>query len=557
MEYNPITFVTSFIKIYDTILDERTIEWRFNKFRDIAETGIPICVFVSPDCHDMLSNFTKNYTNVKIMKPVSLSETFVAKQLQCIEYKLPEYRNTEKDTAEFLMLMNAKTEFLHNVAIENPWNSTHFAWIDFSISYIFKNKIETLEYLRILARRKFTDEPFLLIPGCWDKGSEKHLLNLVIWRFCGGFLLGDKQSIIDFHQLYKQYYLYFIEATGHLVWEVNFWAWLEINTEWSPRWYVADHNDSIFKIPTDVFSRSLNEISTKTVYSYPKIDGFVPMQAAHVCLRGRHYLNTRYVNYLVLEKGHFKVSNEGGVIISKNVVSELDPVTNIPIDYHEMNENTVGLTSKSCQHYGLEDIRLYNFNNQIRFIATNINYSPHYTNSMIVGDYHAENRSYLNCRTARSPYGVRCEKNWIPIIRHNDNDEEFFIYKWYPMEIGKLDETTNELTIMYRYPIHAPDFHRARGSTVFIDRGDYLVGVVHFSEESTPRKYYHMLVALDKSTLQPVKYSETFHFQRVGIEFCTGFTIRDMDYIFWISVHDCDATMVSIAMDQIPLCYEF
>jgi hypothetical protein len=125
------------------------------------------------------------------------------------------------------------------------------------------------------------------------------------------------------------------------------------------------------------------------------------------------------------------------------------------------------------------------------------------------------------------------------------------------MEIGKLDPATYKLEIVKRYPIFAPEFNRARGSTRFIDRGDYLVGLVHFSECTLPRRYYHIMVALDRKTLIPMKYSETFSFLHIGIEFCIGFDIKEGNYLFWISSWDRNPMMVQIPIDRIPLGFDF
>ena len=57
--------------------------------------------------------------------------------------------------------------------------------------------------------------------------------------------MGDKQSILDFYDLYVEHAPRFFKETGKLVWEVNIWAWLESNTLWKPTWYLADHNDTM------------------------------------------------------------------------------------------------------------------------------------------------------------------------------------------------------------------------------------------------------------------------------------------------------------------------
>jgi hypothetical protein len=87
--------------------------------------------------------------------------------------------------------------------------------------------------------------------------------------------------------------------------------------------------------------------------------------------------------------------------------------------------------------------------------------------------------------------------------------------------------------------------------------GDALVGVVHFSEDIFPRQYFHMLVQLEKGTYKPLRYSETFYFKHIGVEFCTGFCQKDENYIFWISKKDRNACKISVGIDKIPLSFSF
>ena len=151
------------------------------------------------------------------------------------------------------------------------------------------------------------------------------------------------------------------------------------------------------------------------------------------------------------------------------------------------------------------------------------------------------------------------------------------------MEIGQVNENTNMLEIVKTYPTNPQLFCKVRGSTTFTETEDGLVGLVHFSEEHLPRHYYHMLVLLEKETFRPLKYSEVFYFQKLGVEFCIGMAISNsfapatefskfptttvsgnfpLDdslrslYRFWISRLDRDPMMVTVPVDQIPLKFE-
>ena len=57
-------------------------------------------------------------------------------------------------------------------------------------------------------------------------------------------------------------------------------------------------------------------------------------------------------------------------------------------------------------------------------------------NLMVKGKYNVFNFQLTDIIAIESPYNLQCEKNWTPIASGVEN--EFFIYKWYPMEIGRL-----------------------------------------------------------------------------------------------------------------------
>jgi hypothetical protein len=97
-----------------------------------------------------------------------------------------------------------------------------------------------------------------------------------------------------------------------------------------------------------------------------------------------------------------------------------------------------------------------------------------------------------------------------------------------------------------------------KGSANLVDMGDVLVGVVHFSEELRPRHYFHVLVELDRTTLEPLRYSDPFYFSAVSIEFCIGFSFRGSvvdgqrcgDYGFWISQMDRDPMLIRVPVER-------
>ena len=165
------------------------------------------------------------------MQILNCEETMIAKMLDEYSpvYKLPGHRNEGKDKAKYSIVINSKTEFMSDTVYKNPWNTTHFAWIDFNITYVFSNKSYTYPFIQWLSSQPYISPGCFIIPGCWDKYDNENsykIVNQIYWRFCGGFFLADAHSILHFHQLYEENFPRFLKEYHTLVWEVNFWAWL-------------------------------------------------------------------------------------------------------------------------------------------------------------------------------------------------------------------------------------------------------------------------------------------------------------------------------------------
>jgi hypothetical protein len=84
----------------------------------------------------------------------------------------------------------------------------------------------------------------------YGEGKPFTMMNAVCWRYLGGFLIGPTDSWPAFHE--KQTACV-NEHLPHLVWEVNYWAFLEEMKLIQPIWYLGDHNDTILNVPEIVY----------------------------------------------------------------------------------------------------------------------------------------------------------------------------------------------------------------------------------------------------------------------------------------------------------------
>jgi hypothetical protein len=89
----------------------------------------------------------------------------------------------------------------------------------------------------------------LYIPAIWPKTQVN--FSRVCWRFCGGFFIGDIESILKFNSLYDKYFINIVNKYNVLPWEVSIWAYFELADYFSPYVYYADHNDSMLNVNLD------------------------------------------------------------------------------------------------------------------------------------------------------------------------------------------------------------------------------------------------------------------------------------------------------------------
>jgi hypothetical protein len=157
--------------------------------------------------------------------------------------KLPESRKPSKDTKEFMILMNAKTEFIQLVRSKG-FISSHYVWLDAGISKIFKNPDATLENLH-----KMLDLPLksshIFIPGCHGPQTDlNHLTRVINWRFCGGFFIVPNDLVIPFYSAMLHACEEIRYMTGKATWEVNVWAYIEHRLP--IQWAYGDHDERMF-----------------------------------------------------------------------------------------------------------------------------------------------------------------------------------------------------------------------------------------------------------------------------------------------------------------------
>ena len=601
--------------VFSTLIKKKTTEQLYEYLYFLADIRCPLILFIDNSFPLEIREFIrKTYPDVFLYPLGEITFPWNSSFfLETAGIKLPSNRNLEKDTLEHMWNIHSKVYCLEKALDLYPHNPFSFLWIDYDTSDICSKQwkpVQTFLYeLSVKENLNFPLTDQMIIPGCWSKVSsdtflplssffsfpskldfskdelgekqektkekQESFLNNISWRFCGNVLWGNPLAIRKFRSLYDKYFRVFLRKNGILTWEVNFWAWLETILEkekekdsWNPIWYSADHNDSLFHIPNSFICNKLGEKEreTKTI-EYPLIFGknYNPMSASYLYLEKeqKHYLNTRFINYRVLENGNYWwPDEEGRTIRNKNIFSELSSESFNLVCYREMKESEIPNYTLGGISEGIEDIRLFHnaVDNSIRFIGSTYSHSSIQKIQMITGKYNIKLGELTDTFIIDGPNDNWCEKNWIPIFS-SEEKEPYFIYKWHPMEIGRIISSENnnkKLEIQIRHETSHFIFRNIRGSTCFIrdiiEGTEGLIGVVHYSEDRSPtRHYFHRLVLLDKTDFKPLKYTDAFYFCNLSVEFCIGFGEKDNTYIFWISQMDRDPLQIMIEKDKVPM----
>lgn len=307
-----------------------------------------------------------------------------------------------------------------------------------------------------------------------------------------------------------------------------------------------NHNeDSVYHNVDHYMFRMLN-IGEKIELNQPIFNDFVPTSTALIKYNNEILANVRYVNYRIQMDGSYlmsknnvlsreeKVRTKNGLIKLNN---KMEPISNITF----MFENIDSKLGKETNILGLEDVRLFtDMDNKLKCIATSREFSTNSTNSMVICDYNLETSMIESGNIIESPNPNDCEKNWIPIGNK-------IIYKWHPLQIGEIKN--NKLVICTS--LDTPTFFKHfRGSSNTVEYNNEYWMVVHGVKYSTPRKYYHIIIVLDKE-YKLKKYSVPFYFETYMIEYCLGLVIENDCLYMTASRNDSNPIIVKVLIKDI------
>jgi len=223
-----VVYVTAIYKIKSY----QTIEKMLHDFTPFLSAGLKIIV----------------YTNIESLQLENIQCIYLPtnqlKAFQPMELILPDYRNPEKDTLDFLQLINSKPDFLYRAS--QLVKAKTYVWFDFGILKIIKNTTEFMNSLKNIKQSSIPDK--IVIPGCISLNSTNidNIYLCPLWRFCGGIIIASSGVLEEFYTMHMEE-LENCYSNNRITWEQNIWAIIERNNPNLIEWYFGDTNDSILR----------------------------------------------------------------------------------------------------------------------------------------------------------------------------------------------------------------------------------------------------------------------------------------------------------------------
>lgn len=272
----------------------------------------------------------------------------------------------------------------------------------------------------------------------------------------------------------------------------------------------------------------------------------------------------RTVNYMQIGAKHFKSLD---LFDASNTAKTRNFLVRYDRDFNLLSQKEI-IEKLPCERWkvsnveGLEDCRMFEYNNAIWFACTTLDTNPTGQPQISLCKLADNSGSLVYAEKLiplLGPDPFRCEKNWLPFIK---DKEIHLIYSYDPLVIyiPKLDEEngklTNQVILRFENPKH--DFSRFSGSAAPVKFEDgYLLLVHETIYDDMQRNYMHRFVYMDQD-FGIKKVSKPFTFLHKGIEYSCGFTIdhSGTKLVIALGIEDREAYLCTVHLDTVRFLLE-
>ena len=244
-------------------------------------------------------------------------------------------------------------------------------------------------------------------------------------------------------------------------------------------------------------------------------------------VNNEYLMNIRAVNYRIDDKGRYHDCDVHIISINKMVV--------LSKDFEILKEKLFDLDFCDRRYIGVEDMKIFNdvSTNELTYIGTG--YHANNQIGIVTGKYDLLKDNLSPVVEITSSFNNNsCEKNWIFVDYLKSTH---IIYKWFPLQICKLDNDTNSISVVETKQNMPRIFSHTRGSTCGFKYNNELWFVLHLVSYEEPRHYYHLLAVFNEN-MDLMRYSAPFKFEGEPIEYSLGLVVEDSRVLITYSVWD-------------------
>lgn len=214
--------------------------------RLLLQSTTPKVVFVDETMAALFAGVECNETTLIV--PIQKGDLYLYDYAHLLSRFDVNTTDATKDTAEFMLTMCSKPEWVRKAVELDPFTTDHFVWVDFGIRHVFRCSDEAfVAKLDALKDRKHPASPAVRIGGIWDLSypCEQDVYKEVLWYFAGGVFGGSKETLLHFANAMRAKCVELMTEQNTLMWEVNVWYLLHCEQKVQFDTYLCDHNDSI------------------------------------------------------------------------------------------------------------------------------------------------------------------------------------------------------------------------------------------------------------------------------------------------------------------------
>jgi len=243
------TIVTAFYNIRALENGSPKDNRQMDQYLSIAEQFImtlpyPIMFFIDPDdaiLYEFITEKRKKYTNKTFIYQERMSDTYFYKDVERIRELQQEYPiyngDLKHETPLYVVLNNNKFHFIERAIDTNPFQSSHFIWMDLGINHVARNTECIHEWiLRVPDKiKQLCINPYI------EHGENRDIFHNIYHHMAGGLFSGNAQYL-------KQYAAAFKAKTAQIYsegwWQVDEAVMTMVQRE-NPDWFDLFYGDYI------------------------------------------------------------------------------------------------------------------------------------------------------------------------------------------------------------------------------------------------------------------------------------------------------------------------